>query len=207
MWFWIVYPAEAFSIAKFSIIIFLCYFLSTRKIKSLVTRRRITKVWVGRNGGMECLERPLWVIPKPQTPPLQMQWPHCNVGVRGLEWEGCRDRDGKSPSGTAWWYTILLGAASHRCLLARPVRVGRSLLRETQVKGGGGSGAPGSCTVGCLYHHSWAEESLSREGLERAVEQQAPEQGCPFPWQLFPAGRWRFALGNPHIVGVSKGWV
>lgn len=153
MWFWIVYLAEAFSIAKFSIINFLCYFVSNRKIKSLVTCRRITKVWVGRSWGMQCLEHPLLVIFKPQTSTLQMQWPNCNAGMSGSEWEGCRDHDGKSPSGTAggtpYSQEKLPTAASWTYLWPWEVPA-----EGDQVKGRSGSGPLGSSTVGHLYHHS-----------------------------------------------------
>lgn len=132
-------------------------------------------------------------------PTLQMQWPNCNVGVRRLEGRSRTPWWGIS----TWWYITLPGAASHRCLLARPVRVGRSLLRGALVKGGAGLGAPGSATVGACISIHREKKVFSRKDWERAVERRAGEQSCPFPWQHLPARQWGFALGKLACSGYN----
>lgn len=147
----------------------------------------------------------LLVILKPQTPTLQTPWTDFNVGVRDLEWEGCKDHEGKSPSGWA--------GGTPASILVRPLPTATSWPPPGAAWGpcwgrprwrmGARLGAPTSSAVGHLCHHSLGGGSLSWKGLGRAVEQ----QGRPvlFPDSLSLLASEALPWGNPHVVDASQG--
>lgn len=87
-----MYPAEAFSITKFSMIVFLCCFVSNREKEKCGDIQRDNRYGKGK----ELAAHFLLVLPKLEEPTLQMQWPDFKGGVGSLEWRGNKD---------CWWET------------------------------------------------------------------------------------------------------
>lgn len=156
--------------------------------------QRDYKMWAERNWGhAECPECSLLVIAQLPSPILYTQCPDFRVGVRALDWKGCRDH-WWDISRVGWWLVLTCWRSFHH-LLATACCIRRLLLKETLGRRWGSFRAPAS-PVGYLTSSTGRRKPFL-EGLGRASSKQQNRTDL-FP-TVFPCGQVRLCPGEETV--------